>query len=245
MKIRGILIEDRVKEKVLYGTSHFPEGRDQVYKIENTNVEDKQDLFLVGSSEPPLFAYGMDKIFNEKDLPYKMTAYTSCFRSEVGSWGKDVKGIKRVHQFDKLEIDVICKPNQADAIFEELLEINSWFLQELKLPYHQILKCSGDSGYAASYKQVDTEVWLPSQNEFIEVGTDTNAGNFQARRLNIKFEDEKGKKQLVNTVNDTGCPMGRMLISILDNYQKADGSVEVPQVLRSFVGKDIITPRII
>jgi len=231
-----------VKEKVLYGTSHFPEGRNQAYKIENDFVEDKQDLFLVGSSEASLFGYGMDKVFESGDLPYKMWAFTSCFRSEVGSWGKDVRGIKRVHQFDKLEIDCICKPEQTESIFEEMLKINRWFFEALKLPYHQILKCTGDSGYQASYRQVDTEVWLPSQNEFIEVGTDTNATDYQARRLNIKYADG-GTKKYVNTVNDTGCPMGRVLISILDNYQNSDGSVDIPDVLQDYVGKKLLTPK--
>ncbi len=170
-----------------------------------------------------------------------MWAFTPCFRSEVGSWGKDVKGIKRVHQFDKLEIDCICKPEDAQKIFEEMLGINRWLLETLELPYHQILKCTGDSGYQASHKQVDTEVWLPSIKEFIEVGTDTNATDYQARRLNIKYEDEKGTKKYVYTVNDTGCPMGRMLISILENYQNADGSVTVPEVLQDYVGKKKIS----
>ncbi len=237
-KFHPMIVPLLVKEKVLRGTSHFPEGRDQVYKIENKNVEENQDLFLVGSSEPSLFGYFMDKIIDKKDLPYKMCAYTSCFRSEVGSWGKDVRGIKRVHQFDKLEIDVVCTPEDSDKIFNELLEINEWFFRGLKLPYHQILKCTGDSGYAASHRQVDTEIWLPSQKEFIEVGTDTNAGDFQARRLNIRSSD----KRYAHTVNDTGCPMGRVLIAIIDNYQNADGSVTVPEVLQNYVGKKILTP---
>ncbi len=240
-KFHPMVVPLLVKEKVLYGTSHFPEGKDQVYKIENDFIEENQDLYLVGSSEPSLFGYGMDRVFDEKDLPFKMCAFTSCFRSEVGSWGKDVRGIKRVHQFDKLEIDVICKPEDSEKIFRELLEINEWFFQALKLPYHQIIKCTGDSGYAASHKQVDTEVWLPSQGEFIEVGTDTNALDFQARRLNIKYQDTKGVKKLVNTVNDTGCPMGRVLIAIMDNYQNEDASITIPEVLREYMGKDLIS----
>ena len=241
-KFHPMVVPLLVKEKVLYGTSHFPEGRDQVYKIETHNVENKQELYLVGSSEPPLFAFWMDRTLEERDLPYRMCAYTSCFRSEVGSWGKDVRGLKRVHQFDKLEIDVVCTPSQSPDIFAELLEINSWFLQALKLPYHQILKCSGDSGYSASHKQVDTEVWLPGQKEFMEVMTDTNALDFQARRLNIKYQDKKGDRQYVHTVNDTGCAMGRMLVAIMDNYQNEDGSVTVPEVLQDYCGKKVISP---
>lgn len=242
-KFHPMIVPLLVREKVLYGTSHFPELRNQVYKIENEYVEEKNDLFLVGSSEPSLFGYGMDKVFSLKELPYKMCAYTSCFRSEVGSWGKDVRGIKRVHQFDKLEIDVICRPDNSNEVFKELLEINEWFYQTLKLPYHLIIKCSADSGYGASHRQVDTEVWLPSQKEFIEVGTDTNTTDFQARRLNIKYQDEQGNKKFVHTVNDTGCPMGRVLIAILDNYQTVDGSVNVPEVLQKYVGKEKISPR--
>lgn len=241
-KFHPMVVPLLVKERVLYGSSHFPEGRDQVYKIEKEFVEEGQELFLVGSSEPSLFGYWMDKTIPEELLPYRMCASTPCFRSEVGSWGKDVRGIKRVHQFEKLEIDVVCRPDQSEEIFEELLEINEWFYQALKLPYHQILKCSGDCGYQASYKQVDNEIWLPTQNEFTEVGTDTNATDFQARRLNIKVQMKDGTKVLAHTVNNTGITNTRPLIAILDNYQNPDGSVTVPEVLQDYVGKKIITP---
>lgn len=229
-----------VKERVLFGTSHFPEGKDQVYKIEPNNVEDKVDLYFVGSSEPSLFAYYMDKLIPHEELPVKMFAFTSCFRSEVGSWGKDVRGIKRVHQFDKLEMDAVCLPEQAEKIMEEFLAINEWLLQALQLPYRVINKCTGDCGYLATYKQYDIEVWLPGQQEFMEVMTDTNTTDFQAQRLNIKYKGEKGKKVYAYTVNDTGCAMGRMIIAILDNYQKEDGSVMIPTALQEYIGKSII-----
>lgn len=232
-----------VKERILVGTSHFPEGRDQVYKIESENIEENNDLFLVGSSEPPLFAYYMDKVIPERELPIKMFALTSCFRSEVGSWGKDVRGIKRVHQFDKLEMDCITTPEQAEEIMEELLSINEWLLQELKLPYRVINKCTGDCGYNATNKQYDVEVWLPGQQEFIETMTDTNATEYQARRMNIKYITKENEKKYVNTVNDTGCAMGRMIVAILDNYQQEDGSVIIPQVLQKYIGKEKITPK--
>lgn len=231
-----------VKERVLVGTSHFPEGRDQVYKIENTNIEEGNELFLVGSSEPPLFAYYMDKVIPEKELPAKMFAFTTCFRSEVGSWGKDVRGIKRVHQFDKLEMDVVTTPEKSEEIMEHLLSINEWLLQQLKLPYRVINKCTGDCGYNASYKQYDVEVWLSGQQEFVETMTDTNATDYQARRMNIKYTDNKDKNY-VHTVNDTGVAMGRMIIAILDNYQQGDGSVVIPEVLRKYIGKDKMSPK--
>src|SRR3989344_1337532 len=225
-----------VKDRVLVGTSHFPEGRDQVYKIESDNVENRENLYLVGSSEPPLFAYFMDRKVSKMELPYKMFALTSCFRSEVGSWGKDVYGIKRVHQFDKLEMDVVTIPETSDETMEYLREINEWFLQQLQLPYRVLNKCSADAGYLASHKQYDAEVWLPSQREFMEVMTDTNATDFQARRLNIRFKDG-GSTRYAHTVNDTGCAMGRMIISILDNYQKEDGTIKVPEALQKLMGK--------
>lgn len=230
-----------VKERVLFGTSHFPEGRDQVYEIASHNVEENNQLFLVGSSEPPLFAYYMDKIIPENNLPIKMFAYTHSFRSEVGSWGKDVRGIKRVHQFDKLEMDIVSHPQESMEMMEYLRGINEWFMQELKLPYRIINKCSGDCGYNATYLQYDLEGWLPTQREFIELGSNTNATDYQARRLNIKFRGKDNKNEYVHTVNDTGVPMGRMLIAIIDNYQEADGSVVIPEVLRKWVGKDKIT----
>lgn len=228
-----------VKEKVLFGTSHFPEGRDQVYEISTDYLEEKEPLFLVGSSEPSNFAFAMDRTFKKEELPFKMVAITSCFRSEVGSWGKDVRGMKRVHQFDKLEMDVICLPEQSSDIYNELLEINKWLLKELQLPFHIIEKCTGDSGYNASARQADAEVWLPSQRTFMEVGTNTNATDYQARRMNIKFIDTNGEKRLAHTVNDTGVS-DRMLIAIVENYQQKDGSIKVPDVLVPLMGKEYI-----
>ena len=231
-----------VKEPVLFGTSHFPEGRDQVYQIASDNVEEGQDLFLVGSSEPSLFAFGMDKVFSHQQLPLKMFAVTPCFRSEVGSWGKDVRGIKRVHQFNKLEMDVICAPEDAQKVFEELRGYNEWLLQQLGLPYRVIHKCTGDCGYLATYDQYDVEVWMPSQSEFMETMTDTWATDYQARRLNIKYTTKDGQRQLVHTVNNTGVALGRMVAAILDNFQQPDGTVKIPEVLQPWVGTDVLTP---
>jgi seryl-tRNA synthetase len=231
-----------VRERVLFGTSHFPEGRDQVYQISQEHLEDRQSLYLVGSSEPSLFAYGMDRTFTQDELPLKMFAVTPCFRSEVGSWGRDVRGIKRVHQFTKLEMDVICTPMQSDAIFEALRGYNEWFLQELGLPYRVIRKCTGDCGYLATYQQYDLEVWMPSQSAFMETMTDTHATDFQARRLNIRVLDADGSRILAHTVNDTGVAIGRMIAAILDNYQQPDGTVIVPEALRPWIGRDVLVP---
>jgi seryl-tRNA synthetase len=232
-----------VREEALFGTSHFPEGRDQVYEIKQEYLEEQKPLFLVGSSEPSNFAYFMDKTVKEEELPFKMVAITPCFRSEVGSWGKDVRGLKRVHQFDKLEMDVVCTPDQSDALYKELMDINHWFLQSLKLPYHIVEKCTGDSGYAAAARQADPEVWLPGQKAFMEVMTDTNTTDFQARRLNIKYTTKDGDKRLCHTLNDTGAALGRILVAIIENYQQSDGSVKIPEVLVPYTGFDKIGPK--
>ena len=232
-----------VRERTLYGTSHFPEGRDQVYAIRTDNVEEAEELFLVGSSEPSNFSYFMDRTLKEEELPVKIFAYTTCFRSEAGSWGKDVKGIKRMHQFDKIEMNSVCAPEQSEEMYAEFGEINEWLLQQLELPYRMVEKCGGDAGYLASHRQRDGEVWLPGSGEFMEVMTDTNTTDYQARRMNIRYKGAQGGLKFCHTVNDTGCAMGRMIISIMENYQQANGSVRVPEALRVVVGKDKIEPR--
>jgi len=232
-----------VRERSLFGTSQFPEGRDQVYEIKTENVEEPLPLFLVGSSEPANFSYFMDRTLDEAELPVKVFAVTPCFRSEAGSWGKDVKGIKRVHQFDKLEMNAVCSEGQSSEIYEEFRQINEWLLQQLELPYRIVDKCTGDAGYLATHRQRDVEVWLSGSREYMEVMTDTNTTDYQARRLNIRYKAADGGTRFCNTVNDTGCAMGRMLIAIMDNYQQADGSVLVPKALIGFMNKDRLIPR--
>jgi len=228
-----------VKEKALYGTSHFPEGKDQVYKIQNDNVEEGQDLYLVGSSEPVNFAYFMNSNFEEKDMPKKFYAQTTCFRSEVGSWGRDVRGIKRVHQFDKLEMNAICTPEMSEHIFNEFLEINEWLLQTLELPYRVVNKCTGDSGYNASYFQHDLEVYRNATNEWMETMTATNTSDFQSRRLNIKYKTPEGLK-FAYTLNDTGVAFGRILLAVMEHHQDSEGNIEIPEALREYLGKEKI-----
>ncbi len=231
-----------VRERTLYGTSHFPEGRDQVYRITSENVEEGAELYLVGSSEPANFSYFMDRTLGEAELPYRLFACTTCFRSEAGSWGRDVRGIKRVHQFDKIEMNAVCRPDQSEAMYEEFGGINEWLLQTLELPYRMVDKCTGDAGYLATHRQRDMEVWLPGSGEYMEVMTDTNTTDYQARRLNIRYRSEAAGLQFCHTVNDTGCAMGRMLIAIMENYQQADGAVVVPAALRPVVGREVLAP---
>jgi seryl-tRNA synthetase len=229
-----------VRERSLYGTSHFPEGRDQVYRLDTTNVEEAAELYLVGSSEPANFSYFMDKTLPEADLPVRVFAATPCFRSEAGSWGKDVRGIKRVHQFDKIEMNAVCTPEQAEAIYEQFRGVNEWLLQTLELPYRIVDKCTGDAGYLASHRQRDVEAWLPGSGEYMEVMTDTNTTDYQARRLNIRYRPAEGPVRYCNTLNDTGCALGRLIITVLENYQQKDGSVKVPAALRPMVRKDYL-----
>jgi seryl-tRNA synthetase len=230
-----------VRERALYGTSHFPEGREQVYAIESGNVEEQAQLFLVGSSEPSNFSYFAGRTLAAAELPMRLFAVTTCFRSEVGSWGKDVRGIKRVHQFDKIELTGVGQPDQSRALYDQFLAINEWLLQCLELPYRVIDKCGGDAGYLASARQRDVEGWLASSHEFMELMTDTNTTDYQARRLNIRYRAEDGTLGFCHTVNDTGVS-DRMLIAILDQYQQKDGSVRVPKVLQPFVGRAHLEP---
>jgi seryl-tRNA synthetase len=228
-----------VKEKALYGTSHFPEGKDQVYKIESKNIEEGQDLFLVGSSEPTNFAYFSNSTFEEKELPKKFYAQTPCFRSEVGSWGRDVRGIKRVHQFDKLEMNSIATPETADSVFNEFLEINEWLLQSLELPYRVVIKCTGDSGYNATHFQYDLEVYRNATNEWMEVMTNTNTTDYQSRRLNIKYKTSEGTK-FAYTLNDTGVAFGRIILALIEHHQDEHGNIFIPEILRDYLGREKI-----
>jgi seryl-tRNA synthetase len=232
-----------VRERSLFGTSQFPEGRDQVYEIKTENVEEPFPLFLVGSSEPANFSYFMDRTLEADELPQRLFAYTPCFRSEAGSWGKDVRGIKRVHQFDKIEMNAVCDDHESTAIYAEFREINEWLMQKLQLPYRIVDKCTGDAGYLATYRQRDVEVWMSGSGEYMEVMTDTNTTDYQARRLNIRYRTSDGNLRYCHTVNDTGCAMGRMLIAILDNYQQPDGTVRVPAVLAPLMGKERLVQR--
>ena len=223
-----------VREGALFGSSHFPGDRDQVYAIAGENVEEQNQLYLVGSAEPSLFAYYQDKTLTEEDLPIRMYALTTCFRSEAGSWGKDVRGIKRVHQFDKLEMVTITTPDQARETLEYLRGINEWLLQTLQIPYRILDMCTADLGYFAAAKKYDVEAWLPSSGEFIELMSDSHTTDYQARRLNMRLKMNDGAMLHPHTLNDTGAAMGRLLIAIIEHWQQPDGSLKIPDALRPF-----------
>ena len=228
-----------IREFALFGSGHFPFGKDEIYKISNSN--EKEGIYLAGTSEPSLLAYYADKTLDEKDLPIKVCAVTPCFRSEIGSYGKDTKGIYRIHEFMKVEQVVLCKAdiNESDKWLETMREIAQEMLIELKLPHRVLNICTGDMG-AGKYKMYDIETWMPSRGDFGETHSDSSLTDWQSRRLNIKYKTKDGNK-LVYTLNNTVIASPRILIAILENYQQPDGSIIVPEILQTYVGKNIIS----
>lgn len=214
--------------------------------MENGGEEDmfhleKDGMVLVGTAEQSIVPIHMNEIFNSKDLPKRYVGFSSAFRREAGSYGKDTKGILRVHQFDKVEMVSFVAQGQDDKEHEHLLNIEEKFFQELKIPYQVIKMCTGDLGFPASRKY-DIEAWIPTQEKYREVTSTSTTADFQARRLNIKYSDGQEKKY-VDILNGTAFAIGRTLIAILENYQEEDGSVVVPEVLRKYTGFDKISPK--
>jgi len=200
----------------------------------------KDNLYLVGTSEQSIGTMYMNEILNEKDLSKRYVGFSTCFRREAGSYGKDTKGILRVHQFDKMERFIFCKPEDNDKEHEKMLADTEEMMKELGLPYRVAKLCTGDLGFASA-RTYDIETWMPSENKYRETHSISSCTDFQSRRLNTKYKNKKtGKNEFVYTLNGTVFAIGRMIIAILENYQNADGSVTVPEVLRPYVGKDII-----
>jgi seryl-tRNA synthetase len=236
-----------VREFALVGSGHFPAGRAEVFQVGNAaKLEDetKEQTFLAGTSEPSLIAYFADQILEAHQLPIQVAGFSPCYRSEVGSYGKDVKGLYRVKEFQKVEQVVICKAdtNEGDQWLETLREISQEILQDLKLPHRVLNICTGDMG-AGKYKMYDIETWMPGRNSYGETHSDSNLTDWQARRLNIRYRDTDGTIKFAYTLNNTAVASPRILIPILENYQQADGSVKVPEVLQPYVGTDVIKPK--
>ena len=195
---------------------------------------------LIPTAEVSLTNTVREMIVDASQLPIKLTAHTPCFRSEAGSYGKDTKGMIRQHQFEKVELVQIVHPEKSFEAHEELTRHAEVILQKLELPYRKILLCSGDTGFGAA-KTYDLEVWLPSQNTYREISSCSNCTDFQARRMMARFKDSKtGKNELVHTLNGSGLAVGRTLVAILENYQQADGSIEIPQVLHKYLDFTVI-----
>jgi len=217
-----------VKPEILFGTGQLPKFKDDLYKIED------EDLYLIPTAEVTLTNLHADEILSEEDLPKYYTAYTPCFRKEAGSHGKDVKGILRQHQFDKVELVKIVKPEDSYNELEKLVNEAEKILQLLEIPYRVVLLCTGDMGFSAA-KTYDIEVWIPSQNRYREISSCSNTEDFQARRAKIRYKDKDGKNHYVHTLNGSGLAVGRTLIAIMENYQKPDGTFEIPKVLKDYL----------
>jgi seryl-tRNA synthetase len=206
------------------GVSSLAKFKDDLFKIEG------RDLYLIPTAEYPVTNFVRDSIVEAKDLPLKFAAHTPCFRSEAGSYGKDTRGMIRNHQFDKVEIVQVVKPEDSPAAHEELTRHAEAILQKLELPYRVMLLCTGDIGFSNA-KTYDLEVWLPGQNAYREISSCSNYEAFQARRMQARYRNEKGKIEPVHTINGSGLAVGRSLVAVLENYQNADGSVTVPKAL--------------
>jgi len=223
----------------LVGTGNLPKFEADLFKIAG-----EWDLYLVPTAEVPLTNLHRSEILDGRELPFKYTAYTPCFRSEAGSYGQDVRGLIRQHQFDKVELVKLTTPAQSHAELEMLVANAEEVLKRLELPFRTVLLCTGDMGFASA-KTYDIEVWLPSQKTYREISSCSNTEAFQARRANIKFREAgTGKAEHVHTLNGSGLAVGRTLIAVLENYQQKDGSVVIPPALRPYMdGRELIGPK--
>ena len=229
-----------VNADTLRGTGQLPKFEGDLFAAKKGGQEsdegaDNQALYLIPTSEVTLTNVVRDEILAESDLPMKLTAHTPCFRSEAGSAGRDTRGLIRQHQFDKVEMVQIVHPEKSYDALEEMTGHAEAILQKLGLPYRVMLLCSGDMGFGAT-KTYDLEVWVPAQATYREISSCSNCETFQARRLQARFKNAQGKNELVHTLNGSGLAVGRALVAVLENYQNADGSVTVPDVLRPYMG---------
>jgi seryl-tRNA synthetase len=218
----------------LFGTGQLPKFAADLFKLENT------DYWLAPTAEVPVTNLFRDETLESEKLPIKLCAYTPCFRSEAGSYGRDVRGIIRQHQFQKVELVKFTRPEQSYDELEKLTADAERILQKLGLPYRTVALCTGDIGFSAA-KTYDIEVWLPGQNDYKEISSCSNFEAFQARRASIRYKPAKGKTEFLHTLNGSGLAVGRTWVAIVENYQQQDGSVVVPEALRPFVGAEVIT----
>ena len=220
-----------VNSDSLFGTGQLPKFEEDLFKL----YADR-DFYLIPTAEVPATNIVRDEIIDAKDLPIKFVSHTPCFRSEAGSYGRDVRGMIRQHQFDKVEMVQIVRPEDSEAALEEITGHAEGILQKLGLPYRKVLLCGGDLGFSAA-KTYDLEVWLPGQNAYREISSCSNTRDFQARRMQARWRSPEEKKpQLVHTLNGSGLAVGRTMIAVLENYQQADGSIKVPEVLIPYMG---------
>ncbi len=235
-----------VNEFALTGSGHFPFDKEEVYQIANPGKIESGEMatnpkYLVGTAEPSLLAYYAGKVLKKEELPLRTCGISPCYRSEAGSYGKDVKGLYRIHEFMKVEQVVICEADidESNKYLEEMKEISEEVLMDLNLPYRVLKICTGDMG-AGKYKMYDIETWMPARNSYGETHSDSNLTDWQTRRLNVKYVNKEGEKKHPFALNNTVIASPRILVAIMENYQQEDGSIKVPEVLRPYVGKDFI-----
>jgi seryl-tRNA synthetase len=214
----------------LRGTGQLPKFEEDLFKLQG-----EKDYYLIPTAEVPVTNFVRDQIVEAERLPLKYAAHTPCFRSEAGSYGRDTRGLIRQHQFDKVEMVQIVKAEDSMQALEELTAHAEGILQALELPYRKIVLCGGDLGFSAC-KTYDLEVWVPSQNAYREISSCSNMGDFQARRMQARYRVDQKKTELLHTLNGSGLAVGRTLLAVMENYQRADGSIEIPQVLRPYMG---------
>ena len=229
-----MIVPSMMRREPFVGTGYLPQEEENLYKTQDGD-------YLAGTAEVATMGYYSDEILDKKDLPVKFFAFSPCFRREAGSHGKDTKGIFRIHEFVKYEQVVLCEASheQSVAIHEEITSNAEALLQELKLPYRVVVNCGGDLGLG-QVKKYDIEAWMPSEGKYRETHSSSYFHDFQTRRLNIRYRDEDGTLRYVHSLNNTALAMPRILCQIVENYQRADGTIEIPEVLRAYMGKDVI-----
>lgn len=223
-----------VNEDSARGTGQIPDKEDMMYEIP------RDEFFLIPTAEVPITNFHRDEIIDSDNLPIYYVAYTPCWRREAGSYGKDVRGLNRLHQFDKVELVKIVHPDTAYDELESLREYAESLLEELDIPYRTLLMCTGDMGFTQT-KKYDLEVWSPGQQKWLEVSSCSNFGSFQARRMMLRHRAESGDTEILHTLNGSGLALPRVVAAILEIYQQKDGSIEVPEVLQPFVGTEVIS----
>lgn len=230
-----LIVPSMVRRESFVGTGYLPQSEEDLYKTQDGD-------YLAGTAEVAGMGYYMDEILDKKQLPIKFFAYSPCFRREAGSHGKDEKGVFRVHEFVKYEQVVLCEARHDESVrhHEALTENSEKLLQELNLHYHVVLNCGGDIGLG-QVKKYDIEAWMPSEKKYRETHSSSYFHDFQTRRLNIRYRDDDGTLRFVHSLNNTALALPRILCHIVENYQREDGSVVVPEVLRGYMGKDVIT----
>lgn len=216
-----------VNSNAMFGTGQLPKFKEDMYKTQD------EDLYLISTSEIPVTNLYADEILSNTILPLKMTCYSACFRKEAGSAGRDTRGIIRQHQFEKVELVSITKPQQSESMLDEMIACASDLLSSLGLAHRHLMLCTGDLGFSAA-KTIDLEVFLPGQNKYREISSISNCRDFQARRAKIRFKNEQGKNELVHTLNGSSLAVGRTLVAIMENYQDKEGKIHIPDVLKKY-----------